>query len=1029
VPYDVLTDASLEVRLLGQFDARRNAQPLPPLRSRKGQYLLALLILHYPRETAREWLVGTLWPESDSERGYYNLRRTLYDLRASLGPYAKLLHAPSPHTLAVQIEEETRIDVLQFDQYVAQGHPAALKAAVALYRGPLLEGCSEAWIMTERVARERSYLHALETLAEEALQAEDLSEAIGYLRQSIVTDPFRESAQRRLMETLARRGDYAAATLAYREFRLLLRREINTEPAAETVALFQRLRQEAQESFQTESPVPSPARSLAVEPRRPGLPLPLNSFIGREEERLRLSTILRTNRLLTLVGAGGCGKTRLALQTAREREQEYGDICWVELAAVSDPGLVWGALATALNITEEAGATVRETVCRTLQGRRCLLILDNCEHLLNPVGQMVSLLLQNCPPVRILATSREPLALTGEVTWRVASLSTPEWRPSRSQRRLDHTLTLSELIQYEAVRLFAERAASAAPRFALTEENVHTVARLCCRLDGIPLAIELAASRVGGLTTEQIESRLKDRFRFLRWNRRDLLPRQQTLRALIDWSYDLLTEAERTLFRRLSVFVGGWTLAAAEAACNDECEMMNDEFTPAPDSVLNTQNSALPIHHSSFRIHHSDVLELLSRLVDKSLVVFEGEEVGRYRMLETIRQYALERLCEAGEERETRDSHGAYCLTLAKEANSDRSGDLTLSWLNTLEQEQDNLRAALQNAGSPESLLDFSLHLYWFWNLRGYWDEGRGWLERALQMYPRADALRAKGLNGAGILAWRQGDYATAKSQLQESLDIYQQLQDRAATATALGNLGLVLCDQGEYAAARRCHAKSLEIDREVGNLPNVAARLTNLGLVTMYEGDFEEARRFQDEGIALYRELGHKRGLANSLVNRGLLALREADYSKAWQCNEECVALCRELSLKSALAYALHGLGLAAFQQKRFTEASSSYRESLLLRRELSDRRGLTDSLSCIADLLFVLGKSVDAARLLGTAERLHEEIGASLSPAERADVEESQNALRETMGTEAFQRAREEGRAMALGKAIECALGFQVS
>ena len=450
------------------------------------------------------------------------------------------------------------------------------------------------------------------------------------------------------------------------------------------------------------------------------LPLQLTSFIGREREIDEVKHLLTTTRLLTLTGAGGCGKTRLALQVAADAPGVYPDGVWLgELAALSDPALVPHAVASAVGAREIPGSTVTESLVGYLRTRTLLLVLDNCEHVVGAAAELVDALLRSCPGVRILATSREPLGSAGETTWRVPSLAVP---PHSAVGELD----LEHLTQYETVQLFIDRALAALPGFVVTSQNAAALAEICRRLDGIPLAIELAAARVRAFSVDQIAARLDDRFRLLTAGQRTAMPRQQTLRATVDWSYMLLSDPERALLRRLSVFAGGWAFEAAEAVAAGD------------------------------GIHTYAVLDLLPQLVDKSLVIAEEQRGAvRYRLLETIRQYARDRLQEAGEAERTRDRHLTYFLQLAEEAEPKLRGSEDRLFLVRLEEEHANLRLALEWGLTPSARGDAALRLSgaltWFWWLRSYHDEGRRWLARALAATPGPVGAAHEGASRRGM--------------------------------------------------------------------------------------------------------------------------------------------------------------------------------------------------------------------------------------------------------------------------------------
>ena len=532
------------------------------------------------------------------------------------------------------------------------------------------------------------------------------------------------------------------------------------------------------------------------------LPLQVSSFVGRAQEMAKIQELLGQHRLVTLTGAGGTGKTRLALQAAAERLEEYGDGVWfADLAPLSDAALVVGTLAGVIGVSEEADRPLLETLTEVLRSQKTLLVLDNCEHVVGACAALAQSLLQSCPGVRVLATSREALNIAGERAWRVPALSVPD--PQRlpvSEKDLG-----AVLMEYDSVRLFVERARAQRGEFVLGRGNATAVAQICRRLDGIPLALELAAARVRSLSVEQINERLDDRFRLLTGGSRTALPRQQTLRALIDWSYDLLDARGKTLLARLSVFAGGWSLEAAESVC-------------AADGAEDWE-----------------VLDLLSGLVNKSLVVYDEEEGSRYRLLETVRQYASEILGASEAAANSRARHRDYFLSLAEEAEPLLNGPEQASWLSRLEREHDNLRAALSwceaeawpeqgseseggGTDSAAAWLRLCVALGRFWEVRGHYGEGRLWLKRVLQRTEGRpiSVMRARALNWAGTLAWRQGGFGTARALFEESLSGFRQIGDKKGAANALNNLGNVVHHQGDYDAARAFFEESLSLHRQI---------------------------------------------------------------------------------------------------------------------------------------------------------------------------------------------------------------------
>jgi predicted ATPase/class 3 adenylate cyclase len=747
--------------------------------------------------------------------------------------------------------------------------------------------------------------------------------------------------------------------------------------------------------FQLEHPaLPAdfpPLRSL--EAFAHNLPVQLTSFIGREAQIAEAKRLLETARLLTLVGAGGCGKTRLSLQIAADLVDDYADGVWlVELAPLSDPEGVPQVVATTLGVREEPGRSLMTALADYLRPRTLLLLLDNCEHLIQACARHAEALLRSCPNLVILATSREPLGIAGETPFRVPSLTLPN--PEALSRLPADPLPL--LTQYEAARLFVERAQTHQPGFAVTGRSAVSVARVCERLDGIPLAIELAAARVKVLPVEQIATRLDDRFRLLTGGSRTALPQHQTLRALIDWSYNLLSEPEQVLLRRLSVFAGGFNLEAAEAVC------------PGAASEAG----------ASLGVEAWEVLELLSRLVDKSLVMVEagGEGEGRYRLLETVRQYSQERLAEAGETEAVRERHALYFLALAERDYLEFSSATQAHVARRLSVEYDNLYAALSwthtNGVPPALALRLTSALWWYWYLRGQLSEARRWLNQALARGGEPPAPpRDEG--------WP--DFVTA----------------RAWARTLLGASGHAMF-QSDFAAAVPSGEASVAILRELGETRELAMTLRGLGWAVLAQGDIDYARAVGEESISLFQELGDLAGLARSLNFVGHIAHDQGDDERASTLWHESVTLARQTGDQWMLGTGLANLAKLAETQGRWEAAGAFYQQSLPQRSAIGDRRGTAECLEGLAAVLAALsnpslGESRPpisalqrAARLMGAARGIREAIGAPLMPHLDWHVDRGpqEAQLRAALGEAAFAAASAQGRAMTLEQSISEAL-----
>jgi predicted ATPase/class 3 adenylate cyclase len=732
-----------------------------------------------------------------------------------------------------------------------------------------------------------------------------------------------------------------------------------------------------------------PLKSLNAIPNN--LPTQLTSFIGREHEIAEVKELLSQARLLTVTGPGGAGKTRLALQVAAEVLESFKDGVWlVELAPVSEPDLVAHTVASAVNVREQPGRPMLTTLCDSLQDKQLLIVLDNCEHVVAACARLGDALLRACPNVRILATSREALGVAGEISWPVPPLSLPDPQDLPS---------LETLSQYEAVRLFIDRATAVLPTFTVTNENAPWIAQVCHRLDGIPLAVELAAVRVKGLSVEQIAARLDDRFRLLTGGRRLGLPHHQTLRAAIDWSYDLLSDPDRIALRRVAVFAGGWTLEAAEAVCGGD------------------------------GVDESEVLDLLMHLVDKSLVV--AEERGgqaRYRMLQTVQEYGRERLRESGEAQAVRRRHRDWYLGLAERASPELFGAEQAAWFDRFEVEHGNFRAALMwsiESAETEAALRLVGVLWRFWAVRGYFEEGSGWLESALKKSGDASApFRAKALNAAAYLALSRGEYPRARAVLEEGLAIGRQLGDQAGIATSLNYLGTVAMQQGDYAIARTHLEESLAIRRQIGDPVSIAVSLDDLGAVVIDQGDYAAARAVLEEGLAIRRQLRDQAGIAAVLNNLGMAAIRQGDYGTARSFLDESLRLCQEVGDKWLNAIALDTLGDLARAQGDHAQARSFYAESLTISRQLGDKAVVAYCLEGLAAVACAQGKHRRAARLLAAADVLREATGAARRTSDRAGYDRDVAAARAGLGEEEFVSAWAEGRAMTLERAMGYAM-----
>ena len=724
-----------------------------------------------------------------------------------------------------------------------------------------------------------------------------------------------------------------------------------------------------------------PLKTLDSRPNN--LPLQPTPFIGREKELAELVRLANRDdvRLLTLTGPAGTGKTRLGLQVSADLLEEFADGVWfVELAALTEPGPVISTLAHALGIKESGDQPLMETLKAALRDKHLLIMLDNFEQVISTAPQ-VGQLLAACAQVKILVTSRVPLRLRGEHEYPVPPLGLPpvgSWSAA--------SLVIAKLTQYEAVRLFIERAQAVKPDFEVTNQNAPAVAEICVRLDGLPLAIELAAARVRLFPPQAMLSKLQSRLKLLTGGARDLPARQQTLRAAIEWSYDLLSEGEKQFFRRMAVFQGGRTLEAMEVVCGGA----KDDRQQTTDDASANLSSVAPLQ--------MDVLAGVESLVSNSLLQqrVSGDGEPRFWILETIHEYAREKLEENGEGPELRYRHAAYFTAMGEEAEAEMKGARQEEWLGRLEDEHDNLRAALRWARSNDSNLRAELPashsiemglrlagaLYRFWLIRGYLTEGREELNSLLNAQEAAEPslARAKALLRVGGLAWSQGDYAAARPALEESLEMYRQL----------------------------------------GAKEGVALALLNLGNVALYETDYPTARSLYEESLKLYEELGDRYGTATALHNTAIVAQYQRDYEAARPLLQKSLAIRRELGEKMGIAQLLNTLGDVAWNLGEHEAARGFYLESLIINQALGYKWGLIESLEGLARVAGSRGEGERIAYLWGAAHALREAIGAPVPLAEREDYERYMSASRSQMEEATWSATWNEGEAAPLKEAI---------
>jgi predicted ATPase/DNA-binding CsgD family transcriptional regulator len=739
--------------------------------------------------------------------------------------------------------------------------------------------------------------------------------------------------------------------------------------------------------------------AIAVPEDRPReLPRYLTNFIGRQREVSQLKDLLHGTRLLTLTGAGGVGKTRLALHVAEDLATHADVAAWfVDLASVGDPSLVRNAVASALGLREQPGYDPRDTLIHFLRTRRMVLVLDNCEHVLGECAELGNTLLHACPELRILATSRQPLGIAGEAVYPVPSLSVPD---------ADRLPAIEELIGWEAVRLLVERARAVQPGFRLTHSNAPLVVQTCRRLDGIPLAIELTAALVRTRPLELIVAGLSDRFRTVVSGNTTAVPRHQTLRATVEWSHDLLSDHERALLRRLSVFLGSFSAEAVDVVCAGD-------------------------------YGEAGVVDLLARLVDKSLVILDSDGLGgRYRLLETVRDYGRERLADSGDADAVRSRHRDWYLGLVERAGPHLFGGAQQAdWLSRLDAELDNLRAALEwsqlDPRAPDTPLRLAVGLWRFWEIRGYLAEGRKWLEPALaETRGAVSELRANGLTGAGILAFMQGDHAAAFAFHEESLALHRQLGNAWSVAYALSNLGNVALELSDYKRARACHEEAARLHEMLGNDLEEAGTSLHLAEILDRQGEQDKGSAMFEASLATIERLIDRSADAGerafvtwtfgyALSMYASAVLRRHDLAFARQLALHALFVYREVGDAREGARVLALLADIADAQGDPGAATALLLEALATRHGTGDRPGIAATLERLASVFAPIDVE-RAGRMLGAAAALRGQMGTPLPTRDRAMHDEVRSTLLRALGRRRLEAALETGRLQTLTEVV---------
>jgi predicted ATPase/DNA-binding SARP family transcriptional activator len=935
----------LKIFTLGDLRILRNEKLMKSIRSRKAQAMMVYLACT-SKPHAREVLADIFWSESSPSQAMSNLRDVIHILRKHLSPFVDITR----YSIALNPETDVWIDVAELDNTLMSIHEGEetitietaikIEEALELYQRDFLEGFYiraaqgfEEWLVVERERIRLATLDALLLLVKHLANEANYRKGIHYARRIIELEPLMETGYRHLMRMLASSGRTSEALIQYKACRNVLQKELGVEPSEEAKEIYERLlKGEELPGAHTGRP-------------RHNLRMPSSKLIGRDEELSQVAGFLEDPacRLLTLIGVGGIGKSSLSLHAAVAAIDHYPDGVWlVELAAFNEVEILPDKIASEFGVTAQeaqAGVVVTDVLVDYLKDKSLLLVLDNCEHLIEACASFSEVLLNGCPKVKILATSREAFGIREERTFQVSPLALPP-----------QGAPLETLEKYPAIQLFLERAATARPRFGLTEDNNAVLVEICWQLEGIPLAIELAAARVKVISLNQIARRLQDRFRLLTGGPRTALPRHQTLQATMDWSYGLLSELERCLLRRLSVFSGGWKLEAAE-----EVASFGD-------------------------LEKKDVLDLLAQLVDKSLALVE-EQRGRvrYGMLETVRQYGVRMLREEEEGEEARRRHAAFYIQLAEQADKGLRDIRQNESLDLLDAEHDNLRAALRwatDSGAADMAFRLVGALGWFWFMRGHWKESWQWLKKTLDLGSSPNSvLRAKAIYRAGGLQLIRGNLVGPVELVEEALAICRAMADEEGIAWCLNLLGQAhTWDIKTVEEGVPLLLESIEIFDSLQDDWGKAWSLRYLGQITETLGKYKQGIRLQKEALASFERLGDIWNVAHSLYLLGLSAYEHSDFELAKWSHEECLVKCGLVEDKVMEAHALNGLAQLALYEGDLDYAERLFREALEALQKIGDVNCASRSMRELAEVARRRDDFEQARLLLAQSLRNHE-------------------------------------------------------
>jgi len=964
----------IQIRLFGTFEVLVDGEPLRKLRTHRGQVVLALLALKLGRPVDRTSIAATVWPESDPSDALYSLRRTLTDLRQALGDHSAVILSPTQSTLQLD-PEIVWCDVHAFDHSIRTSNESSLAESVDLYRGPLLNEWRHDWVSMERAVKERSLLEALIRQSDRAEERGDSIAAAEALRLLSLLDPHDESIFRRLASNLAKSGNLSGAQKAYEEFKRRLRIDLDIQPAEQTQDLMKELMGSSMRTIDSSRFVGG------------SLPTPTLPLIGRRAELTEAIDAFADHRFVSLVGVGGVGKTRLALEVVRQYASHSAHrAVAVDLLAVRDSERLHEALAVAAKGLDPDSNSSPSLIVSRLSEVNAIMLLDNCEHLQEPVRLLIREILDTCPSIRILATSQISIGLPEETIIRVGPMEVPN----------SEHVSFEQAMRSDAIKLMVQYISRAKGGFDLSERNFKSVCRICETLEGVPLALELAATRTKLLSLDQVAVLLEDRFRLLRTTDKGIEERHRTLQATMDWSYSLLSDGERTLLQTVSVFAGNWT-----------------------------SESAAKIHGD---LDEYEVLELLERLVDRSLVLSDpSEDLPKFRLLDSVRQYGLERLKETQALEAVRDRHLTWFVELCARAEKAFPGKDQRQWVERIAIEYENIAAAISWARTSPMRLGLALEivgsLMRYWWIRGELTTGRETVSKIVDIANESDhpVPFAKGLYALGALAWSQGDNTEAIEYQLRALEIFEAHQNHHAAAGCLRNLSQAARNQGRDADSISYGERALAGYRKSGDEVLEACVLVDLGLALFDIMRFDEAKTHLQQAITYSRIHGVLSLEGVACLNYGSVCHAQLKFDEAKSAFEQALQVYEQVGGLILETMAKNGLAVVCAELGEVERAIRLLAPSIDVFSKLGEKKGVCLAVEATGYIARCTGDYELSARMLGATDAMRETLDIPRAPAECPEYARCLDKLLEVLGPDRVRDLIEEGMASPVSEIVD--------